>query len=148
MSRNCRDRAHCTSKQNLPVNWTQWVADFEILSFGPFLSHTSNSTVTVTSTNVVLHFSDPPPLQLLYQQHQQVSPLLQTSHCPTSPNEDRVIVIDFNKCYCIRNGLQRSHLGRNNPPQTMTASFGSLVCQSFHVFNNLWTNCVSSYYRI
>ena len=36
----------------------------------------------------------------------------------------------------IRNGLQRSHLGRNNPLQTITASFGAfgpLVCQLFHV---------------
>ena len=31
---------------------------------------------------------------------------------------------------------------------TTTASFGRLICQSFHVFNNLWTNGVSSYFRI
>ena len=33
----------------------------------------------------------------------------------------------------IRNGLQRSHLGRENTPQTTTASFVPLVCQLFHV---------------
>ena len=31
----------------------------------------------------------------------------------------------------IRNSLQNSHLGRNNPALTTTASFGFLECQSF-----------------
>ena len=36
----------------------------------------------------------------------------------------------------IRNALQKLHFRHNKPSQTTTASFGPLLCQSFHVFTS------------
>ena len=49
----------------------------------------------------------------------------------------------------IQNGLQRSHLGRENTPQTTTVSFVPLVCQLFHVLITYELIVFSSsYFRI
>ena len=63
--------------------------------------------------------------------------------------EFNVIVYYHHTSSTSKYGLQRSHLGRKNTPQTTTASFVPLVCQLFHVLITYELIVFSSsYFRI